>query len=90
MALNFGVCLIKFYPTLVHSSMGSGEEVNQMDEFLFDELTELEIVELIDRKNELLNELEADNAGEIQISEQRRSEIHDEIEKIYENLDLIY
>lgn len=61
-----------------------------MEDLFIDELTELEIVELIDRKNELLNELEAADAGTFQISERRRSEIHDEIDKIYENLDLIY
>lgn len=60
-----------------------------MDE-LFDEMTELEIVMLTDEKNELLNELEAMDQQIIPEDEQRRAEIQNDLDKIYENLDLIY
>lgn len=50
----------------------------------FDEIQELEIVELIDRRNELLNELEYG------VDSIREDEIQNEFSEIYEKLDLLY
>ena len=53
-------------------------------EFEFDELDELEIMDLLDQKNYLLNILESG------CSHGRESEILDELKNIQEQLDLLY
>ena len=50
----------------------------------FDELTELEIMDLLDQKNYLLNILESG------CSLRRESEILDELNHIQEQLDILY
>ena len=50
----------------------------------FDELTELEIMDLLDQKNYLLNILESG------CSHERESEILDELDNIQEQLDILY
>ena len=70
-----------FYPTLVHKL--NRKEMSFM-EFEFDELTELEIMDLLDQKNYLLNILESG------CSLERESEILDELDNIQEQLDILY
>ena len=53
-------------------------------EFEFDELDELEIMDLLDQKNYLLNILESG------CSHGRESEILDELKNIQEQLDILY
>ena len=53
-------------------------------EFEFDELDELEIMDLLDQKNYLLNILESGCSSE------RESEILDELDNIQEQLDILY
>ena len=53
-------------------------------DFEFDELDELEIMDLLDQKNYLLNILESD------CSLERESEILDELDNIQEQLDILY
>ena len=53
-------------------------------DFEFDELTELEIIDLLDQKNYLLNILESG------CSHGRESEILDELNHIQEQLDILY
>ena len=68
-----------FYPTLVHKL--NRKEMTFME---FDELTELEIMDLLDQKNYLLNILESG------CSHERESEILDELNNIQEQLDILY
>lgn len=56
---------------------------------MFDELEELELIELIDRKNELLNELEAYNEGLIDLTDNRFQDLNSELAGLYEQIDLI-
>ena len=53
-------------------------------DFDFDELTELEIMDLLDQKNYLLNILESGCSSE------QESEILDELDNIQEQLDILY
>ena len=53
-------------------------------DFEFDELDELEIMDLLDQKNYLLNILECG------CSPERESEILDELNNIQEQLDILY
>ena len=53
-------------------------------DFEFDELDELEIMDLLDQKNYLLNILESG------CSLERESEILDELDNIQEQLNLLY
>ena len=53
-------------------------------DFEFDELTELEIMDLLDQKNYLLNILESGCSPEYE------SEILDELNNIQEQLDILY
>lgn len=59
-------------------------------DYEFDEIQELEIMELIDRRNELLNELEANNEGFVHLSDDELANIQDELSIIYEQLDFLY
>lgn len=68
-----------FYPTLVHKL--NRKEMTFME---FDELTELEIMDLLDQKNYLLNILESG------CSLEHKSEILDELNHIQEQLDILY
>jgi hypothetical protein len=55
----------------------------------FNELDELELIELYDRENELRNELEAFNNGDIKITDLREIEIYDELDEILNKIDLL-
>ena len=67
------------FTTLVHKI--NRKEMIFMD---FDELTELEIMDLLDQRNYLLNILESG------CSLERESEILDELNHIQEQLDILY
>ena len=81
---------VNFTPACTHfphqaCSLLSGKEMIFMDfEFEFDELDELEIMDLLDQKNYLLNILESG------CSLERESEILDELDNIQEQLDILY
>ena len=73
------------FTTLVHKI--NRKEMIFMDfdfDFKFDELDELEIMDLLDQKNYLLNILESG------CSLERESEILDELDNIQEQLDILY
>ena len=79
---------VYFTPACIHfphhaCSLLSGKEMIFM-EFEFDELTELEIMDLLDQKNYLLNILESG------CSLERESEILDKLNHIQEQLDILY
>lgn len=59
-------------------------------DYEFDEIQELEIMELIDRRNILLNELEAGSEGIVHLSDDELANIQDELSIIYEQLDFLY
>ena len=74
-------CMCVNFTTLVH-------KINRKEmifmEFDFDELTELEIMDLLDQRNYLLNILESGCSSE------QESEILDELNHIQEQLDILY
>ena len=72
-----------FYPELVHK-INRKKVIFMEFDFEFDELTELEIMDLLDQKNYLLNILESG------CSLERESEILDELKNIQEQLDILY
>lgn len=55
----------------------------------FNELDELELMELYDRENELRNELEAFNNKDIKITDLREIEIYDELDEIINKINLL-
>lgn len=76
-------CVFNFYPEIVHKL--DRKKVSFMDfDFEFNELDELEIMDLLDQKNYLLNILESG------CSLERESEILDELNNIQEQLDILY
>lgn len=55
----------------------------------FNEIEYLEAMDLIGRRNELLNELEANSEGLVHLSDDELSQIQDELNIIYSQLDFL-
>lgn len=55
----------------------------------FNETEYLEAMDLIDRRNELLNELEAYNSNIVHLSDDEITQIQDELNIIYSQLDFL-
>lgn len=55
----------------------------------FDEIEFLEAMDLIDRRNELLNELEAYNSNIVHLSDDEITQIQDELNNIYSQLNFL-